>query len=96
MRASGVQMEAWAPFAEGRNGLFTNGVLEQIGNKHRKTVAQIVLRWHHQRNIIAIPRSSNPSHRRENLDIFDFSLDPDDMQKIAALDENRSQFPEWT
>jgi 2,5-diketo-D-gluconate reductase A len=95
-RTNHVQMEAWAPFAEGRNGLFTNSVLEQIGKKHNKTVAQTVLRWHHQRGIVAIPRSSNPEHRRENLAIFDFSLDADDMQKISALDENKSQFPEWT
>ncbi|WP_254064381.1 aldo/keto reductase [Granulicella sp. S156] len=96
LRTAGVQMEAWAPFAEGRNGLFTNPVLEQIGKKHGKTVAQTVLRWHHQRGVIAIPRSSNPEHRRENLAIFDFKLDADDMHKISALDENRSQFPEWT
>lgn len=96
LRTAGVQMEAWAPFAEGRNGLFTNPVLEQIGKKHDKTVAQVVLRWHHQRGVIAIPRSSNPEHRRENLAIFDFSLNADDMKAISALDENRSQFPEWT
>jgi len=93
---TGVQMEAWAPFAEGRNGLFTNPVLEQIGKKHGKSVAQTVLRWHHQRGVVAIPRSSNPEHRRENLAIFDFSLDAEDMHRISALDENRSQFPEWT
>ena len=92
----GVQMEAWSPFAEGRNGLFTNPVLEQISTKHGKTVAQVVLRWHHQRGVIAIPRSSNPEHRRENLAIFDFSLGKDDMQTIAALDLNKSLFPEWT
>ena len=90
LRAAGVQLEAWAPFAEGRNGLFTNPVLEQIGTRHGKTVAQTVLRWHYQRGVVAIPRSSNPNHRRENLAIFDFSLDEDDMRKIAALDENRS------
>lgn len=96
LRAAGVQMEAWSPFAEGRNGLFTNPVLAQIGKKHGKSVAQVVLRWHHQRGIVAIPRSSNPQHRRENLAIFDFSLDAGDMHKISALDENRTQFPEWS
>lgn len=96
LHAAGVQMEAWAPFAEGRNGMFTNAVLEQIGTKHGKSVAQVVLRWHHQRGVVAIPRSSNPEHRRENLAIFDFSLDQDDMRRISALDQNRSQFPEWT
>lgn len=96
LRAAGVQMEAWAPFAEGRNGMFTNPVLEQIGKKHRKTVAQTILRWHHQRGIVAIPRSSNPEHRRENLAIFDFSLNADDMQRISTLDKNQTQFPEWS
>ena len=96
LRPAGVQMEAWSPFAEGRNGLFTNSVLEQIGTKHGKTVAQIVLRWHYQRGVVAIPRSSRPEHRRENLAIFDFSLDSEDIRKITALDENRSSFPEWT
>jgi len=96
LHTASVQMEAWSPFAEGRNGLFTNPVLEEIGKKHAKTVAQTVLRWHIQRGVIAIPRSANPEHRRENLAIFDFKLDSDDMQKIAALDENKSQFPEWT
>jgi len=96
LRATGMQLEAWAPFAEGRNGLFTNPVLQQIGKKHGKTVAQAVLRWHHQRGVVAIPRSSNPKHRRENLAIFDFSLDAEDMGRISALNEHRSQFPEWT
>ena len=96
LHAASVQMEAWAPFAEGRNGMFTNPVLAQIGTKHNKSVAQVILRWHHQRGVVAIPRSSNPEHRRENLAIFDFSLDQDDMRKISALDQNRSQFPEWT
>ena len=96
LHAASVQMEAWAPFAEGRNGMFTNPVLAQIGTKHNKSVAQVILRWHHQRGVVAIPRSSNQEHRRENLAIFDFSLDPDDMRKISALDQNRSQFPEWT
>lgn len=96
LHKEGVQMEAWAPFAEGRHGLFTNPVLEEIATKHGKTVAQVVLRWHHQRGIVAIPRSSKPEHRRENLAIFDFSLDRDDMRKIATLDTHKSQFPEWT
>jgi 2,5-diketo-D-gluconate reductase A len=96
LHAAAVQMEAWAPFAEGRNGMFTNPVLKQIGTKHNKSVAQVVLRWHHQRGVVAIPRSSDPEHRRENMAIFDFSLDQDDMRRISTLDLNRSQFPEWT
>ena len=91
-----VRMEAWAPFGEGRSGLFTNPTLQAIGGKHNKTVAQTMLRWHYQRGVVAIPRSSNPAHRRENLLIFDFQLSPEEMRTIAALDENRSLFPEWT
>jgi 2,5-diketo-D-gluconate reductase A len=96
LRSAGIQMESWSPLAEGRNGLFANPLLEEIGKKHGKTVVQTVLRWHHQRGLIAIPRSSNPAHRRENLAIFDFSLNREDMRRIAALDTNQSQFPEWT
>ncbi|ASG22092.1 aldo/keto reductase [Nitrospirillum viridazoti] len=96
LAAAGIVMEAWAPFAEGRNGLFTNPTLQAIGRAHGKTAAQVVLRWHHQRGVIAIPRSSNPAHRRENLAIFDFQLDADEMGQIAKLDLSRSQFPEWT
>lgn len=95
-QAANVRMEAWAPFAEGRGGLFTNSALEAIAHKHNKTVAQTVLRWHYQRGVVAIPRSSNPEHRRENLAIFDFQLSPEDMRQITALDTNRSLFPEWT
>lgn len=91
-----VQMQAWAPFAEGRNGLFTNETLTKIGKKHKKTVAQVSLRWHYQRGIVSIPRSAQNGHRRENLNIFDFKLDADDMKAIAQLDLNRTQFPEWS
>ncbi len=96
LRSAGMLLEAWAPFAEGRNGLFGNPVLQAIGQKHGKSAAQVVLRWHHQRGAVVIPRSSNPAHRRENLAIFDFQLDADDVRRIAALDLDRSQFPEWT
>lgn len=96
LQSAGVRLEAWAPFAEGRNGLFTNPALQAIARKHGKSVAQIVLRWHHQRGAVVIPRSSNPAHRRENLGIFDFQLDAGDLSGIAALDLDRSQFPEWT
>jgi 2,5-diketo-D-gluconate reductase A len=92
----GVQMEAWAPFAEGRNGLFTNKTLAEIGKKYGKSNAQVSLRWHFQRGIVAIPRSSQEAHRIENLNVFDFKLDEGDMKTIAGLDLNKSQFPEWT
>jgi 2,5-diketo-D-gluconate reductase A len=90
-----IQMEAWAPLAEGRNGLFTNQVLESIGKKYHKTVAQVCLRWHYQRGVVSIPRSSNKEHMLENLNIFDFQLTADDMTSIAQLDLNKTQFPEW-
>lgn len=91
-----VQMQAWAPFAEGRNGLFTNETLTQIAKKHGKTTAQVSLRWHYQRGIVAIPRSSQKTHIIENLDIFNFKLDDADMKAIEKLDLNRTQFPEWS
>jgi 2,5-diketo-D-gluconate reductase A len=90
-----IIMEAWAPLAEGRNGLFSNQVLDLIGKKYHKTVAQVCLRWHFQRGIVSIPRSSNKEHMLENLNIFDFELTTDDMSAIAQLDLNKTQFPEW-
>ena len=91
-----IQMEAWSPFAAGRNGIFNNQTLKKIGKKHNKSNAQICLRWHYQRGIIAIPRSSQKAHMIENLSIFDFELDQDDMVKIAAIDLKTTQFPEWS
>jgi 2,5-diketo-D-gluconate reductase A len=90
-----VQMEAWAPFAEGRNGLFTNQTLAEIGKKYNKTNAQVSLRWHYQRGVVAIPRTSQKAHMTENLNIFDFELSKSDMKTISGLDLNKSQFPEW-
>ena len=95
LRQYGIQMEAWSPLAEGRNGLFTNETLAAIGKKHHKNNAQVSLRWHYQRGIVAIPRSSQKAHRMENLNIFDFELDESDMKTITALDLNITQFPEW-
>lgn len=95
IKKSGVQVESWASFAEGRNGLFTNKVLVEIGKKYHKTAAQVTLRWLIQQGIIVIPRSSNPAHMQENLEVFDFKLSKADMKKIAALDTKKSQFPEW-
>ena len=96
LRQHGVQMEAWSPFAEGRHGLFTNEALNAIARKHGKSVAQVCLRWHFQRGIVAIPRSSQKAHLAENLNIFDFSLDADDLASIQPLDLNTTQFPEWS
>jgi 2,5-diketo-D-gluconate reductase A len=92
---SGVQVESWAPFAEGRKGLFTNKVLVEIGKKYNKTAAQVTLRWLIQRGIIVIPRTSNQAYMKENLNVFDFKLNKADMQQISTLDQKTSQFPEW-
>lgn len=91
----GVQVEAWSPFAQGRNDLFSNQTLAAIGKKHNKSIAQVTLRWLIQRGIVAIPRTSSKEHMIENINIFDFELDASDMQQIAKLDLNTSQFPEW-
>ena len=96
LKQHGIQHEAWAPFAEGRHGLFTNDTLAAVGKKHNKTVAQVSLRWHFQRGIIAIPRSCQKAHIAENVNIFDFSLEDSDMASISTLDLNTTQFPEWS
>ena len=88
----GIQMEAWAPFGEGRGGLFTNPVLTQIAAKYGKTAAQVILRWHIQRGIAVIPKSTHVERMLENLDVFDFTLTPEDMAAVAALDERQSAF----
>jgi len=87
-----VQAEAWGPFAEGRNGLFSNELLKSIGQKHGKSIAQIVLRWLNQRGIVAIPKSVRKERMAENFAIFDFELDQSDIVAIAALDQKASSF----
>ena len=95
LKQHGVQMEAWSPFARGRNNIFTNATVATIGAAYNKSNAQVCLRWLYQRGIVAIPRSSQKAHMIENLDIFDFELNASDMQAIAKLDLNTTQFPEW-
>lgn len=92
MKELGVQMEAWAPFAEGKNGLFTNPVLEQIAKKHNRSVGQVVLRWLTQRDIIVLAKSVRKERMEENLNSFDFNLDADDMAAIKVIDTNTSMF----
>jgi diketogulonate reductase-like aldo/keto reductase len=92
MRGEGVQIESWGPFAEGKNGLFTNEVLESIGKEHGKSVAQIVLRWLTQRGVVAIPKTVNPDRMAQNLDVFDFELTEAQMAQIADLHTGASQF----
>ena len=96
LKKHGIQHEAWSPFAEGRNGMFTNETLAAIGKKYNKNNAQVCLRWHYQRGIVTIPRTSQKAHMMENLNIFDFKLDDSDMKTITGLDLFKSQFPEWT
>jgi len=91
----GIKVQAWSPFAQGRNNLFTNPTLTAIGKKHNKSVAQVTLRWLVQRGLSTIPRTSERSEMMENLNILDFELDASDMQKISALDLKTSLFQEW-
>ena len=92
MASEGVQIESWAPFAEGRNNLFGNGTLVSLAAKYRKSVAQVVLRWLIQRGVVVIPKSVRPERMAENIDVFDFHLAPEDMALIATLDTRRSCF----
>ena len=92
MREHGVQIESWGPFAEGRNDLFTNAVLTDIGVAHGRSVAQVVLRWLIQRDVVVIPKSVRPERMAQNLDVVDFDLTDDEMTRIAALDTGASMF----
>lgn len=92
MAEFGTRMMAWAPLAEGRNGFFTNPVLEAIGIRYGKSVAQVALRWLLQRGVIIIPKSTHVERMEQNLDIFDFTLSDEDMAEIARLDTGKSLF----
>lgn len=88
----GVQMEAWAPLSEGRGDMFNLPELKIIADKYGKTVAQVILRWHLQRGIVIIPKSTHVERMEENFNVFDFTLSDADMSVIAALDKKRSSF----
>lgn len=92
MEKYGVQPEAWAPFGEGRGGLFDDPVLAAIARQYGKTPAQVILRWHLQRGVVIIPKSTHIERMRQNLDVFDFTLSEEDMAAIAALDKKQSAF----
>ncbi len=92
LESRGIAMEGWAPFAEGRNGLFDNPVLAEIGAAHGKSVAQVVLRWLLQRGVICIPKSTRRERMEQNFAVFDFELTDGEMARIAALDTRRSCF----
>lgn len=87
-----IQHEAWAPFGEGRNGLFEDVILAEIGAKYGKTTAQVILRWHIQRNTVVIPKSTHYERMVQNINIFDFKLSKEDMDRIATLDRQQSSF----
>lgn len=88
----GVRVEAWAPFGEGREGLFENEILKSIGQKYGKSSAQVMLRWNLQRGVIVIPKSVHRERMEENFNVFDFALYDSDMQAIASIDQKRSAF----
>lgn len=88
MKKLGVQPQAWAPFAEGLKGMFAEPVLMEIAEKHGKTVPQVILRWDIEQGIIIIPKSTHKNRMEENMGIWDFELDSEDMEKIAGLDKN--------
>lgn len=92
MKEFGTHIMAWAPLAEGRNGFFTNPVLESIGLKYGKSVAQVALRWLLQRDVIIIPKSTHRERMEQNLDILDFELSAEDIAEIARLDTGGSLF----
>lgn len=89
--AYGVTCEAWGPFAEGGHGIFSHPVLTEIGNKYGKTAAQVALRWNVDRGVVIIPKSVHKERMEQNMDIWDFKLNEEDMQKIAALDTGKSE-----
>jgi len=92
MKKYNVQTEAWAPFAEGRNNMFSNPTLKAIGDKYNKSIAQVILRWLIQRDIVVLSKTSDFDRMKENIDIFDFSLSNQDMDTIKGLDLKESSF----
>ena len=90
LKSEGIQHEAWAPFAEGKNDIFNNEVLKRIAENHHKSVGSVILRWLNQRNIVVIPKTVRKERMIENFNIFDFTLSDDEMQAIAALNTGSS------
>lgn len=90
LRQEGIQHEAWAPFAEGKRGIFNNPTIEAIADRHGKTTGQVVLRWLNQRGVVVIPKSVRKERMAENLDIFDFTLSDEEMRRMSVLDTGRS------
>jgi diketogulonate reductase-like aldo/keto reductase len=87
LKSQGIQLESWAPFAQGKNNLFNNELLKALSGKYNKSIAQVVLRWLIQREIVVIPKSANMKRIDENFNVFDFELSSDDMTTIKSLDK---------
>lgn len=87
LKSKGIQLESWAPFAQGKNNLFSNELLKDLSTKHNKSVAQVVLRWLIQREVVAIPKSANVIRMNENFNVFDLELSSDDMATIKSIDK---------
>ena len=96
MREYGVQPMAWAPFAEGKHGIFTHPVLTKIGEKYGKGAGQVALRWNMQRGVVVIPKSTHRERMEQNINVFDFSLTDEEMREIAALDIGHSEIIDHT
>ena len=96
MREYGVQPMAWAPFAEGKHGIFTHPVLTKIGEKYGKGAGRVALRWNMQRGVVVIPKSTHRERMEQNIDVFDFSLTDEEMREIAALDIGHSEIIDHT
>ena len=89
LKYQGIQLESWAPFAQGKNNLFNNELLKSLSGKYHKSIAQVVLRWLIQKEVVVIPKSANMKRIIENFDVFDFELSSDDMTTIKSLDQGR-------
>jgi diketogulonate reductase-like aldo/keto reductase len=87
LKSQGIQLESWAPFAQGKNNLFNNELLKALSSKYNKSIAQVVLRWLIQKEVVAIPKSANMKRINENFNVFDFELSSDDMTTIKSLDK---------
>ena len=92
MEEFGVKAEAWAPFGEGKNNMFSNPTLAEIGKKYNKSVAQVILRWLIQRGVIVVCKSTHIERMQENFNVFDFELSSEDMEKIKTLENGESLF----
>lgn len=92
LKELGIVLQSWASFGEGRNNMFSNPILQKIGDQYHKTVAQVILRWLIQRNIMVIPKTTKIARMKENISVFDFALSNEDMQTIAKMDTKTSLF----